>query len=76
MIIGTFLNSYTWTSETNIYPFFQGADNSNTEYYNNSMDFIMDNAPGPTVHEGLYISHSNRTVIDSYLKENGFIDRR
>lgn len=73
MIIGTFLESYDWSAETDIYPFFQGASNSNSEYYSNSMRFVRRCAVGATVHEGLYASASNTTAINAYLSENGLI---
>lgn len=73
MIIGTFLESYTWTADVDIYLFFQGASNSNSEYYDNSMSFVRRCAVGATVHEGLYASHRNTSAIDTYLAENGFI---
>ena len=71
MIIGTFLEYYDWTAEFDIYPFFQGASNSNSEYYANTMTFIRDCAEGASVHEGLYASQSNTQAIDNYLSENG-----
>lgn len=73
MIIGTFLEHYDWSADDNIYPFFQGASNSNSEYYSNSMNFIRGCADGATVHEGLYVSPSNTQTIDEYLAENGLV---
>lgn len=70
MIIGTFLESYTWNENVDIYPFFQGASNSNTEYYDNSMAFVRRCAKGTTVHEGLYTAYNNTARIDEYLTEN------
>lgn len=73
MIIGTFLESYQWTSDVDIYPFFQGASNSNKEYYDNSMEFVRRCAKEATVHEGLYTAPSNTSRIDEYLNQNGLI---
>lgn len=73
MIIGTFLEHYDWTANDNIYPFFQGASNSNQEYYNNSMSFVRSSAEGATVHDGLYAAESNTSAIDAYLSENGLL---
>lgn len=74
MVIGTFLEHYTWTAEDNIYPFFQGASNSNQEYYDNSMSFVRGSAAGATVHDGLYCDEGNTQAIDAYLTENGLTD--
>ena len=71
MVIGTFLEHYTWTAEDNIYPFFQGASNSNQEYYDNSMSFVRENAAGANVHSGLYCDEGDTQAIDTYLSENG-----
>ena len=71
MVIGTFLEHYTWTAEDNIYPFFQGASNSNQEYYDNSMSFVRENAAGANVHGGLYCDEGDTQTIDTYLSENG-----
>ncbi len=73
MIIGTFLESYEWSSDVDIYPFFQGASNSNAEYYDNSMAFVRRCAKGATVHEGLYTASSNTSRINEYLSQNGLI---
>ena len=73
MIIGTFLEHYEWTAGTDIYPFFQGASNSNESYYENSMTFVRTSASGATVHEGLYASPSNTSAIDAWLEENGLV---
>lgn len=74
MIIGTFLESYEWSSNVEIYPFFQGAVNTSTEYYNNSMEFVRECAKGATVYEGLYTAASNFSRIDEYLIDNGFLN--
>lgn len=73
MIIGTFLESYEWSADVDIYPFFQGASNSNSEYYDNSMAFVCRCAKGATVHEGLYAASSNTSRINEYLTRNGLI---
>ena len=73
MIIGTFLESYEWSADVDIYPFFQGASNSNTEYYDNSMAFVKRCAVGATVHDGLYVAWSNTSRINEYLTQNGLI---
>ena len=73
MIIGTFLESYEWSADVDIYPFFQGASNSNAEYYDNSMAFVRRCAKGATVHEGLYTASSNTSRINEYLSQNGLI---
>lgn len=74
MVIGTFLEHYTWSVDVEIYPFFQGASNSNDEYYTNSMAFIRGSASGATVKEGLYAAATNTNAIDTYLAENGFTE--
>lgn len=73
MIIGTFLESYDWSEDAHIYPFFQGASNSNNSYYTETMEFINGCAAGATVHGGLYAAHGNTAAINSYLRANGFI---
>lgn len=71
MIIGTFLEHYEWTAEDDIYPFFQGASNSNREYYDNSMSFVRGSAEGASVREGLYCDEGATQTIDEYLSSNG-----
>lgn len=71
MVIGTFLEHYGWTAEDDIYPFFQGASNSNQEYYDNSMSFVRSSAAGATVHDGLYCDEGAVQTIDEYLSANG-----
>ncbi len=73
MIIGTFLEHYTWSAEMDIYPFFQGASNSTQSYYDNSMAFVRDSAKGATVHDGLYAAASNISALENYLRANGFM---
>lgn len=74
MVIGTFLEHYDWTVADNIYPFFQGASNSNQEYYDNSMSFVRGCASGAAVHDGLYCDEGATQTIDEYLAENGLLD--
>lgn len=69
MIIGTFLENYDLTGKE-IYPFTQSAS-MDTEQFNNSMDFVRENAKKANVHDGLFIRPSNTDVIDTYLTENG-----
>ena len=73
MVVGTFLEHYDWTVDDNIYPFFQGASNSNHEYYDNSMSFVRGCASGATVHDGLYCDEGATQTIDEYLAENGLL---
>lgn len=73
MVIGTFLEHYDWTAQDNIYPFFQGASNSNREYYDNSMSFVRGSAEGATVHDGLYCDEGATQTIDAYLSSNGLL---
>ncbi len=73
MVIGTFLEHYEWTAQDNIYPFFQGASNSNQEYYDNSMSFVRGSAAGATVHDGLYCDEGATQTIDEYLSANGLL---
>lgn len=73
MVIGTFLEHYDWTTQNNIYPFFQGASNSNQDYYDNSMSFVRTGAEGATVHEGLYCDEGATQTIDEYLTANGLV---
>ena len=73
MVIGTFLEHYDWTAQDNIYPFFQGASNSNQDYYDNSMNFVRTCAEGATVREGLYCDEGATQTIDEYLTANGLV---
>lgn len=66
MIIGTFLESNNIAGK-NIYPFFQGASNSNNSYYTETMAFINECAADANVHDGLYAAATNTTAIDAYL---------
>ena len=68
MIIGTFLENYDLTG-VDVYPFTQSAS-MDTEQFQNSMDFVRENAAGATVHDGLFVRPSDTAGIDSYLSEN------
>lgn len=72
MIIGTFLESYD-LSDVNIYPFTQSAS-MDEEQFNNSMDFVRENAHGANVYDGLFTRVSDTEGIAAYLKENGFTE--
>lgn len=69
MIIGTFLENYDLT-DVEIYPFSQSAS-MDTEQFDNSMDFVRENAKGADVHDGLFVEASDTAGISDYLKENG-----
>ena len=71
MIIGTFLENYDLTDK-NIYPFTQSAS-MDTEQFDNSMDFVRENAQNATVHDGLFVNSSDTEGIQKYLDENGFV---
>lgn len=71
MIIATFLEHYTWTAETNIYPFSQSAS-MDTAQFNTSMEQVRQSAQGATVHDGLFARPSNTSALDAYLTANGF----
>lgn len=66
MIIGTFLESYNLDGK-DVYPFFQGASNSNNSYYTETMAFINECAPTANVHDGLYAAATDTAKIDAYL---------
>lgn len=69
MIIGTFLENYD-LSGVEIYPFTQSAS-MDTEQFENSMDFVRENADGATVHDGLFSKSSDTDAIREYLRTNG-----
>lgn len=71
MIIGTFLESYDLTGKE-VYPFTQSAS-MDTEQFDNSIEFVRENAAGATVHDGLFARPSNTGEIDSYLSENSLM---
>lgn len=70
MIIGTFLENYDLTG-VDIYPFSQSAS-MDTEQFDNSMEFVGENAAGANVHDGLFVQADDTDGITSYLKANGF----
>lgn len=70
MIIGTFLENYDLTG-MDIYPFSQSAS-MDTEQFDNSMDFVRENAAGANVHDGLFVQATDTDGIRSYLTANGF----
>lgn len=72
MIIGTFLQSYDLTG-VEIYPFAQSAS-MDTEQFDNSMEFIRENAAGANVHDGLFVEATDTDGIQEYLAENGFTE--
>lgn len=72
MIIGTFLENYDLT-DAEIYPFSQSAS-MDTEQFDNSMDFVRENARGANVHDGLFVEASDTAGILDYLKANGFAE--
>lgn len=71
MIIGTFLESYDLNG-IDVYPFTQSAS-MDTEQFDNSIDFVQENANGATVHDGLFARTSDTETIDAYLLENGLV---
>ena len=71
MIIGTFLESYDLTGKE-VYPFTQSAS-MDTEQFDNSIEFVRENAAGATVHDGLFARPSDTAEIDAYLSENGLV---
>ena len=72
MIIGTFLENYD-LSDVEIYPFAQSAS-MDTEQFENSMEFVRENAVGANVHDGLFTKASDAEGILTYLTENGFVE--
>lgn len=70
MIIGTFLENYDFTG-VEIYPFSQSAS-MDTEQFDNSMEFVRENAAGANVHDGLFVQADDTGGIMSYLQANGF----
>ena len=71
MIIGTFLENYDLTG-VEIYPFTQSSS-MDAEQFENSMDFVRENAKAANVHDGLFVKPSDTDGIHAYLVENGFI---
>lgn len=72
MIIGTFLENYD-LSDVEIYPFAQSAS-MDTGQFENSMEFVRENAVGANVHDGLFTKASDAEGILTYLTENGFVE--
>lgn len=72
MIIGTFLENYDLTN-VEVYPFTQSSS-MDTEQFDNSMDFVRENAPGANVHDGLFVEPSDTEGIMEYLTVNGFTE--
>lgn len=72
MIIGTFLESYDLTG-VEIYPFTQSAS-MDTEQFDNSMEFVRENANGANVHDGLFVEAEDTDGIWDYLTANGFAE--
>ena len=70
MIIGTFLENYD-LSGVDVYPFTQSAS-MDTEQFDQSMDFVRQEAADATVHDGLFVRASDTDGITGYLTENGF----
>ena len=71
MIIGTFLESYDLTGKE-VYPFTQSAS-MDTEQFDNSIEFVRENAAGANVYDGLFARPSDTEEIDSYLSENSLM---
>lgn len=71
MIIGTFLENYDFTG-VEIYPFTQSSS-MDTEQFENSMDFVRENAKGANVHDGLFVEPTDTDGMMAYLIENGFV---
>lgn len=70
MIIGTFLGNYDLTG-VEIYPFTQSAS-MDTEQFENSMEFVRENASGANVHDGLFVRANDTDGNLAYLTKNGF----
>lgn len=71
MIIGTFLESYDLTGKE-LYPFTQSAS-MDIEQFDNSIEFVRENAVSATIYDGLFVRPSDTKAIDAYLSENGFV---
>lgn len=72
MIIGTFLETYDLTG-VEIYPFTQSAS-MDTEQFDNSMEFVRENAAGANVHDGLFVEATDTDGIQEYLTASGFAE--
>ena len=71
MIIGSFLENYD-LSGVEVYPFTQSSS-MDEEQFNNSMDFVRENAKGANAHDGLFTEATDTDGIQKYLTENGFV---
>lgn len=69
MIIGTFLESYDLT-DVDIYPFSQSASMDEGQF-NDSMEFVRTSAKDANVHDGLFVSPTDKEAITAYLNQNG-----
>lgn len=65
MIIGTFLEKYDLTG-VDIYPFSQSAS-MDTEQFDNSMEFVRENAAGANVHDGHFASKLAKIIVPFLL---------
>ena len=72
MIIGTFLDSFDLNGGE-IYLFSQSAS-MDTEQFENSMEFVRENADGANVHDGLFVNAEDTNGIQEYLTVNGFAE--
>lgn len=72
MIIGTFLDSFDLNG-VEIYPFSQSAS-MDTEQFENSMEFVREDADGANVHDGLFVNAEDTNGIQEYLTVNGFAE--
>lgn len=72
MIIGTFLENYDLTG-VEIYPFTQSAS-MDTEQFDNSVEFVRENAFEANVHDGLFVKATDADGIQKYLIANGFAE--
>lgn len=70
MIIGTFLENYDLTG-VDLYPFAQSAS-MDAGQFENSMEFVRENAAGANVHDGLFVRANDTDGILEYLTKNGF----
>lgn len=70
MIIGTFLDSFDLNG-VEIYPFTQSSS-MDTEQFENSMEFVRENAVSANVHDGLFVNAEDTEGMQEYLTANGF----
>lgn len=45
-----------------------------TEQFENSMEFVRENADGANVHDGLFVNAEDTNGIQEYLTVNGFAE--